>query len=257
MGSPADEMGRLDDEEIHSRRIGRPFALATKTVTVRQFLEFLKAYPEVRHVYTKRFSPDPEGPMISVTWYEAMQYCRWLSEQEDVPEDQMCYPTVAEIEKSKDGVTPLKPRPDYLKRTGYRLPTEAEWEYACRAGARTSRHFGSDESLLARYAWYWSNAQDRTWPVGQKRPNDLGCFDLHGNVWNWCHAVDLPESPSERARIAEDRGFISDLSDHLGRSLRGGSFFDHAHNVRAASRNPYRPPNAFTSVGLRLARTCR
>jgi eukaryotic-like serine/threonine-protein kinase len=71
----------------------------------------------------------------------------------------------------------------YLSHTGYRLPTEAEMEYATRAGAVTSRYFGETEELLPRYAWYVTNSQDRTWPVGSKKPNDLGLFDMHGNVW--------------------------------------------------------------------------
>jgi formylglycine-generating enzyme required for sulfatase activity len=195
--------------------------------------------------------------MISVTWYEAAQYCRWLSEREGIEKEQCCYPSVADIEKSKDGLTPLKLPPNFVERTGYRLPTEAEWEYACRADTSTTRFYGSDSSLLAHYAWYWNNSEDQAWPVGQKQPNDLGLFDMHGNIWSWCHAAGLDDLNAERGRIAEDRGHRTDLQDPLGRVLRGGSFFDHAHNVRAASRNPYRPPNPFTSVGLRLARTCR
>src|SRR5262249_20261050 len=147
---------------------------------------FLKAHPEVRHSYTRRKSPDPDGPIISVTWYEAAQYCRWLSEQEGVKPEQMCYSSVEEIERCKDGRAPLPLPADYLSRTGYRLPTEAEYEYACRAEAETSRFYGAAEERLANYAWYSHNSQNRTWPVGQKKPNDFGLFDGLGNVWQWC-----------------------------------------------------------------------
>ncbi len=72
---------------------------------------------------------------------------------------------------------------NYLSLTGYRLPTEAEMEYACRAGAVTSRYYGETEELLAKYGWYLQNSKERTWPVGSKKPNDLGLFDMHGNVY--------------------------------------------------------------------------
>ena len=70
--------------------------------------------------------------------------------------------------------------------TGYRLPTEAEMEYATRAGAMTSRYFGETEDLLPKYAWYTKNSQEKTWPVGSLKPNDLGLFDVQGNVYTWC-----------------------------------------------------------------------
>jgi formylglycine-generating enzyme required for sulfatase activity len=146
---------------------------------VAEFQRFLKDRPDVEHRYMKRYSPEAAGPIISVTWYAAAQYCNWLSEKEGIAESEWCYP---KHEAIKDG---MRMPGDFLKRTGYRLPTEAEWEYACRAGAGTSRSYGSSVELLPRYAWYLGNARDRSWPVGQKRPNDLGLFDLHGNVWNW------------------------------------------------------------------------
>ena len=74
---------------------------------------------------------------------------------------------------------------DVLKRTGYRLPTEAEWEYACRAGTVTSRYYGVSVELLGKYAWYQANSQDHAWPGGSLLPNDLGLFDMLGNVFEW------------------------------------------------------------------------
>ena len=75
----------------------------------------------------------------------------------------------------------------FLKRTGYRLPTEAEWEYTCRANTDKHFSFGEPLELLRRYAWYQDNAHSRTWPVGNLMPNAVGMFDMHGNVAEWCH----------------------------------------------------------------------
>src|SRR5215813_8055687 len=113
--------------------------------------------------------------MNRVSWYTAAQYCNWLSEREGIPPGQWCYPAHKDIREG------MRLFPDALERTGYRLATEAEWEYACRAGTTTPYYFGAAEELLGRYAWYLYSSRDRSWPVGQKRPNDLGLFDMHGN----------------------------------------------------------------------------
>jgi formylglycine-generating enzyme required for sulfatase activity/predicted Ser/Thr protein kinase len=253
MGSPTDEAGRDEDEVQHRRRFDRRYAVAAKAVTVAQFQCFLQANPQVKHSYTKRYSPQPDCPIVSVTWYEAAQYCRWLSEEEGVPQDQMCYPPVAEIEKSKDGRTPLRLPPDYLSRTGYRLPTEAEWEFACRSGAVTAYSYGNAAELLDRYGWNLQNAADRTWPVGQKRPNDLGLFDMHGNVWEWCQ-----ESADDYdAAGMEDKEDLREITDQTSRALRGGAFNDPPRESRAAFRNLNRPSSRLVTFGLRPARTAR
>jgi formylglycine-generating enzyme required for sulfatase activity len=254
MGSPYHAPQRRSDEVWHRQRIGRSFTLATTTVTAGQFERFLQANPQVRHTHPWEYASTPDSPAMALNWYEAAQYCRWLSEQEGIPEDQMCYPTVGEIEKCKDGKLPLRLPANALSRTGYRLPTEAEWEYACRAGAETTRFFGHAEAMLGPYAWYAPNSQDHTWPVGLKMPNDLGLFDMHGNVWQWCHNEYLPYATDTVRPAADEVGRDEVLGDG-SRPLRGGTFFLHGTSLRSAFRLYDRPTYAFLTFGFRVART--
>ena len=257
MGSPPAEPDRHDNEPPHRQRIARSFAIASKAVTVAQFKRFLAERPDVRHHYLERHSPEPDGPIIMVTWYEAAQYCNWLSEREGLPLSEWCYPPHADI---KDG---MKPIPDYLKRTGYRLPTEAEWEYASRAGSRVSRFFGSDPELLGRYVWQLANSQDRTWPVGQKRPNDLGMFDVHGNSCTWLQEAmreyqvrggNATEDVEDRT-VVKDSNVVGPNGETFLRGLRGGTFLDQPRTLRASYRLGYPPSLRSGAIGLRVART--
>src|SRR5262249_51652916 len=147
-------------------------------------------------------------------------YCNWLSKREGIPEDQWCYETNAQGQV-------VKLKENYLSLTGYRLPTEAEMEYACRAGAVTSRDYGEAEELLAKYGWYLQNSQERTWPVGSKKPNDLGLFDMHGNVYTWCQESykDYP-APKDGGAVEDKEDGLS-INPQTGRVLRGGSFSSH------------------------------
>ena len=127
---------------------------------------------------------------------------------------------------------------DCLSRTGYRLPTETEWEEACRAGANTCRHYGTDDELLGDYAWYGDNSRGRTWPVGSKKPNDFGLFDMLGNASEWCQ--DAPPM------TASGNGF-----------LRGGTYASGAAHVHSAARDEFPRQFRTSFAGLRVARTCR
>ncbi len=244
MGSPTTEAERRSTEAQHRKRIGRAFALAATPVTKEQFLRFL---PKFGHEEMRRY-PDLTCPIGGVFWYEAAAYCNWVSQQEGIPEAQWCYRT-----NPKGQVVKLKE--NYLSLTGYRLPTEAEMEYATRAGAVTSRYYGETAELLGKYAWYWENAKERTRPVGSKKPNDLGLFDVQGNVYSWCQERyrDYPEGKSEN--IIEDKEDILDINSSSVRMLRGGSFFNQASIVRCANRYGHVPTLRNYLVGFRPART--
>jgi formylglycine-generating enzyme required for sulfatase activity len=130
----------------------------------------------------------------------------------------------------------------------YRLPTEAEWEYACRAGSTTGFCFGDDESKLGEYAWYYENSDNKTHPVSQKKPNAWGLYDMHGNVWEWCYDW----YDSYRNSPAEDpQGPASGQN----RVLRGGSWSGNEGNCRSADRVAAATWNRGENVGFRIARS--
>jgi sulfatase modifying factor 1 len=142
-----------------------------------------------------------------------------------------------------------------LHRTGYRLPTEAEWEYACRAGADTAYSFGEPDDLLGKYAWVDKNSLGKSHPVGSLKSNDLGLFDMHGNAWEWCQDVlksYVKGGDGKATEDIEDNGYIK---SNISRVMRGGSFNDEWPLLRSASRFGDVPTFQTFSLGFRPART--
>ena len=172
--------------------------------------------------------------MNGMTWYEAAAYCNWLSQQEGLA---TCYEPNDEGEYAEG----MKIVPDALKQPGYRLPTEAEWEYACRAGAVTSRYYGRSVELLGKYAWYSQNSQDRAWPCGQLLPNELGLFDMLGNVYEWCHEQYYRYPEGEGNTTTDDINILLSIKEQNPRILRGGTFGNQPAYVRSAYRDRYAP----------------
>jgi serine/threonine protein kinase/formylglycine-generating enzyme required for sulfatase activity len=242
MGSPPSEIGREASEVRHTVRINRTFALAAQAVTVAEFrrLHSGQLNSIVAHL-------NPKNPVTHVSWQEAAAYCNRLSEYEGIPPAQWCYESDA-----SGRITGL--RANYLSRTGYRLPTEAEMEFATRAGAATSRYFGDSDELLSGYAWYVPNCDGSVQPGGRLRPNDFGFFDMHGNLWNWCQEKKQDYLPTQRGQVFEDKEFDLDLGTEA-RVLRGGCYTDHAPGLRSAHRWSKQPTTGSNIIGFRVART--
>ena len=250
MGSPVHEAERFQgptgrNEILHRRRIGRTFALGEHEVTLEQFKVF-----RPRHNFDTSKARTSDSPANLIRWYDAAEYCNWLSDQEGIPRDQWCYDSA---QKFAEGMVLL---PDYLQRAGYRLPSEAEWEYACRASTTSARYYGQTETLLGEYAWYQKNSgNERLLPVGSLRPNGLGLFDMQGNVVEWCQGRPLIYGTG--AENLEDKEQVEKISKANSRVLRGGSFVANAAIVRSANRFNFQPDNLYTFTGFRVARTYR
>jgi formylglycine-generating enzyme required for sulfatase activity len=142
-----------------------------------------------------------------------------------------------------------------LQRTGYRLPTEAEWEYACRAGAGTAYSFGEADDLLGKYGLHSAKSPDRMQGVGMLWPNDHGLFDMHGNALEWTQSLYKRDFGKAESGMMDDKEDKTDINNHDSRVLRGGSFDVLASFVRSSSRYRYGPSYRIHFVGFRPART--
>jgi formylglycine-generating enzyme required for sulfatase activity len=248
MGSAPTEPDRDPNESLHRMVIPRRFAIADREVTVEQYQRFVQSHPqfEAERQSLNRYSPEGTGPMIGVSWYGAAAYCNWLSEQEGLPKDQWCYLP----NPSGAYAAGMSIPGDVLKRRGYRLPTEAEWEYACRAGTITSRYYGQTKDLLGKHAWHTGNSREHAWAGGSRIPNDLGLFDMLGNVFEWVQDREAL-SPALNDNINQSEY----IDDRIPRLARGGTFYVPPAYVRSAVRGLFAPTNRNNDGGFRPSRT--
>ena len=211
MGSPVGEVGR-----------NHPFETPHEVTLTTSY--YLGVYEVTQDQYEKVMGANPSGfkgaknPVENVSWEDAVSFCKKLSE---MPEE---------------------------KAAGreYRLPTEAEREYACRAGSTTAYSFGEAASSLGDYAWFAQNAQNKTHPVGEKKPNAWGLYDMHGNVWEYCQDWYAAYPPDASTDPQGPNGGSYRVN-------RGGSWLNGAANCRTANRYTYVPSYRSSNNGFRLA----
>ncbi|MFN7767445.1 MAG: protein kinase domain-containing protein [Planctomycetaceae bacterium] len=245
MGAPKEERERNSSNEVqHQRQIEHSFAIAATEITRRQFAVFTEA----THTQQQKtpLSTSLDDPQTCISWLKGAQYCNWLSRQEKLDP---CY----RIEGAGNAMT-VSMEPDFLKRNGYRMPTEAEWEYACRAGVCVDFPHGRSVARLPQSAWFLPNSEAHFWPVGSLLPNEAGLFDTSGNAVEWCQErfLDYPIADHVHPMFL-DRETTVDMKS--GRVLRSGSNMFPARDVRIAFRIHYLPTDGGLNVSFRPART--
>jgi uncharacterized repeat protein (TIGR02543 family) len=246
MGSPANEPGRDTDEIQHQVTLTAGFYMGKYQVTQAQYQTVMESNPSyyssngngasrVSGLNTVNF------PAEMVTWYDAIEFCNKLSVLEGLTP---VYTITGRTPASGYPITNATVTPN-LSATGYRLPTEAQWEYACRAGTTTAYNWGTN---TIDPTWAKNNFdQDRTTEVGRYDPNAWGLYDMHGNVWEWCwdRGGDYPEEAQ-----TDPTGPVSGSS----RVMRGGSIGIEGEYMRSARREANTPQTRNSSTGFRVVR---
>jgi formylglycine-generating enzyme required for sulfatase activity len=212
-------------------RIAAPFLLGVYPVTQAQYRAVTGWLPP------SPFVGEEHRPVDSISWLDAVVFCNRLSELDGLDS---YYAIAAGTVRIAGG-------------DGYRLPSEAEWEYACRAGTATTYSFGDDPARLGQYAWFADNSGNQTHEVGLLAANPFGLHDMHGNLWEWCWDWYSPAGHEHRDDGALDSGGVPEGTERV---LRGGSWNADAPSLRSAARTRFTPVDfPLYYFGFRLART--
>lgn len=210
ISSPPKEKDKLPYEcPTHKITIKQSFYMGKSSVTQKQWKKIMRKNPS-------HFKGD-DRPVEMVSWKEVKKFVKKLNEKERTDK--------------------------------YRLPSEAEWEYACRTGTQTGYYFGDDWSKLNEYAWYAQNSGGQTHPIGQKKPNPWGLYDMHGNVWEW-----VQDRWHENCSNSPSDGSAWEDKEDSHRVSRGGSWYCDAFLCRSDSRFRRDPENHISNLGFRLLR---
>ena len=248
MGSPSDEPGRFDDETLHRVVLTKAFYLCDHLVMQAEW-EGVMGWDD------SQFHGGPERPVENVTWFDCVSYCNRKSEQETL---EPAY-RITDVEMEGRHISSATVTWD-ANANGYRLPSEAEWEYACRAGATTAFYSGpisrhavqgcEEDSVLDMIGWYCANSGGRTHDVNGKPPNAWGLYDMAGNVQQWCW---------DRFSIIESAPATDPTGPAAGnlRLWRGGGWDYNPRHCRSADRGRDEPWGHYPDVGLRLCRSAR
>lgn len=246
------------DPKLQTIRLTRPFFLCDREVTIGQFRQFVNdprcpSEDKPANWNDRGAGEDVGYPQALVNWYQSVLFCNWLSRKEGLAPS---YERTGRKETFRglnkpDDVAEFDEWRLLLNQTGYRLPTEAEWEFACRTGTTTGYSAGNDFELLRRYAVFATGDTQRGAPVASKMPNAWGLFDMHGNLGEWCHDWYWPYAEG-------------DLSDPFGpaempliqrRVTRGGAWLQVASLSQSARRDAELPGRGSALIGFRVARS--
>jgi formylglycine-generating enzyme required for sulfatase activity len=248
MGSPASEVSRSSNETQHNVMISKPFYIGKYEVTQKEWVEVMGSNP----------SGFKGGnlPVENVSWYEVIEYCNKRSEKEGLTPAYTIDKTQSDGNNTNSNDNVKWVVTWNLSASGYRLPTEAEWEQACRAGTTTPFYTGNN--ITTNHANYDGNKPyngnakgvylGKTWAVGSGAPNPWGLYDMSGNVWEWCWDW---HGNYESDTQTDPRGAASGST----RVVRGGSWSYPVQHLRSAERGYYSPPGRYLDCGFRLVRS--
>lgn len=218
--------------------VRRTIAISSKEVTVEQFLRLIPEH-RIKEARVTKDNPN-ECPVNNLSWYLAAEYCNKLSQQEEIHKSQWCY----ETNETNEYAPGMKIKPDSLKKTGYRLPSNLEWDYTARAGSLTRFSFGESEQMVRHYAWYSHNAASTSHPVARLKPNAFGIFDVHGNIAEWCQGVRQGGKQADAIIAMEELPDFQIVTDEQDRVIRGGAFDGGLLNMRCAEAS-WHPPSGW------------